>query len=249
MNTSTIIHIPHASTKIPKKFRKFFCEEKLHNEIDFMTDWFCEELFDLGRERIVFPFSRLVCDVERFRDDREERMSKIGMGAVYKNASDLTPLRSVSRTQKNKILEMYYDKHHSNFTSLVEKCLEANNKCLIIDAHSFYPTSLPYEYCKNSNRPDFCIGTSDFHTPGCVFWTLKKFLNDKGFSVKQNFPFEGTIVPMKFYNKDFRVKSVMIEVNRRLYLNSPGNRNDRFYEIKGILEKCVGEIEKILDII
>ena len=33
-----------------------------------------------------------------------------------------------------------------------------------------------------------------------------------------NQPFSGTIVPMKHYHKDQRVQSLMIEINRWLYL-------------------------------
>ncbi len=37
-------------------------------------------------------------------------------------------------------------------------------------------------------------------------------------SVGINRPYAGTLVPTTFYGKDQRVLSVMIEVNRRLYL-------------------------------
>jgi N-formylglutamate deformylase len=37
--------------------------------------------------------------------------------------------------------------------------------------------------------------------------------------VAVNTPFAGTIVPMSHYGKDRRVSSIMIEINRGLYLN------------------------------
>ena len=50
-----------------------------------MTDTFTAELFPPtahAAERIVFPVSRLVCDVERFPDDADEPTAARGMGAV-----------------------------------------------------------------------------------------------------------------------------------------------------------------------
>ena len=104
MNEMTIIHIPHASVYIPGEYKDSYRPKVVRHEIDVMTDWFCDSLFDCGAERIVFPVSRLLCDVERFRDDGEETMAAVGMGAVYENCSDLSPLRQVSAGEREAIL-------------------------------------------------------------------------------------------------------------------------------------------------
>ncbi len=39
----------------------------------------------------------------------------------------------------------------------------------------------------------------------------------------------GTIVPMKFYKISNKVQSIMIEVNRRLYLEEPTNQKSQNY--------------------
>lgn len=246
MKNSTLLHIPHASTVIPARFISSFDSSKLPHEIAVMTDWFCDELFDCGRDKIVFPISRLVCDVERFRDDAQEIMAKIGMGVTYRTASDLSHLRCVTEKEKQEILPRYYDVHHEAFTQTVEEKLKRYGLCLIIDCHSFYPTALPYELDKGENRPDFCIGTSKYHTPEIVTNCICASLESQGFAVKRDSPFAGTIVPMAFYEKDPRVISVMIEVNRKLYLNSPGVKNKDFLYIKSVLRECVDLTEKLV---
>ncbi len=94
----------------------------------------------------------------------------------------------------------------------------ANDHCLIIDGHSFPALPLPYELNQTVFRPDFCIGTDDFHTPEELVARVEKILESCGYSTAWNQPFSGTIVPMKHYNKDQRVQSLMIEINRWLYL-------------------------------
>jgi N-formylglutamate amidohydrolase len=46
-----------------------------------------------------------------------------------------------------------------------------------------------------------------------------------GYSVEINAPYQGTIVPAKHYKKDPNVHSIMIEVNRRLYMDSANTMN------------------------
>lgn len=243
MKNSTILHIPHASTGIPAEYLPSFVQEKLLHEFAVMTDWFCDELFECEREKIVFPVSRLLCDVERFRCDEDEIMAKIGMGAVYEKCSDLMPLRHVDASEKERILCRYYDIHHRELTDSVETKLSKFGQCLIVDCHSFYPTALPYELDQSADRPDFCIGTSEFHTPKKCVATAIRFLTEKGFSVKINSPFSGTIVPLRYYRTEPKVFSIMIEVNRKLYLRKPGIKNERFSFINSILKECIEQME------
>ena len=103
-------------------------------------------------------------------------------------------------------------------TDAVEESLSANDYCLIIDGQSFPALPLPYELNQTAFRPDFCLGTDDFHTPEELVAKVEKILESFGHSPARDQPFSGTIVPMKHYHKDGRVQSLMIEVNRGLYL-------------------------------
>jgi hypothetical protein len=49
----------------------------------------------LPAQRLVFPVSRLVVDVERFPDDEDEPMAGRGMGAVYTRLSSGERLRDL----------------------------------------------------------------------------------------------------------------------------------------------------------
>ena len=95
--------------------------------------------------------------------------------------------------------------NHQKLTEAVEESLFAYDHCLIIDSHSFPTLPLSYEPQQTAFRPDFCLGTDEFHTPEELVAKVEKILESCGYSTAQDHPFNGTIVPMKHYRKDQRV--------------------------------------------
>ncbi len=231
-NNPVIIHVPHSSTYIPPDEMQYFTTLHLQRELNVMTDHYCDDLYDSAAEMIRFPISRLVCDPERFRDDRDEIMSRVGMGAVYTSCSDGEELKRVPDNHREEIMTRYYDSHHSRLESAVSDRLDRFGKCLIIDGHSFYDTPLPYESDQDTDRPDICIGTDSYHTPGKIEVTLCDHFLKRGYSVEFNRPFAGSLVPLKYYRKDRRVMSVMIEINRRLYIDHDINKTENYQRVK-----------------
>lgn len=237
-----ILHIPHSSTFLPSTF-KVLDGVSLEHEFQRMTDWFTDELFDFEEaKKLVFPYSRLYCDVERFRQDKDELMARYGMGVCYTNTSYGTELRKISSKEKIFIKSSIYDEHHEKFESFVDEELRVQGSALIIDCHSFSNTPLPHEDC--TERPDICIGTDSFHTPIELINYVCKYFENEGLTVSINEPFAGTIVPLKFYATDKRVNSIMIEINRKLYLDDDFKKNENFTRIKEIINDALKEITK-----
>jgi len=239
MSGPVIIHIPHSSASIPEceKEKLALSGEGLRRELLRMTDWYTDELFDLGGgavERVLFPVSRMVCDPERFLDDAEEPMSARGMGAIYTRTADGLPLRAaVSAAERQRLLERYYVPHHEILEQLVRKALDASGHALIIDGHSFPSSPLPCDLDQAPLRPDICIGTDRSHTPEWLQRTALGAFSDLGWRVELNRPYAGSMVPSTFYQKDARVHSIMVEVNRSLYMNEDtGERSARFGEVR-----------------
>jgi N-formylglutamate deformylase len=244
---SIVLHIPHASKNIPDEYLKYFTLSKkdLQIEILKMTDHFTDELFDVSGENIhqlKFPISRLLVDVERFEKDELEPMSKVGMGCIYEKTHDGKSLKLV-KDIKDELINKFYKKHHENFTKIVDEKLKQDNRVLIIDCHSFPKHPLPYELNQAMDRPEICIGTDNFHTSEKIKKSFGELFEKSNFTVKYNEPFKGSIVPLKFYNKEIRVQSIMIEVRRDLYMNEDtGQKNVNFLKIKKILIKTMENI-------
>ena len=78
--------------------------------------------------------------------------------------------------------------------------------------------------------PDFNIGTDVFHTPKEIVDVAYNYFTEKGYSVGIDAPYSGTIVPLKYYKKSRNVNSIMLEVNRKLYLDEPTNKKSLEFE-------------------
>ena len=244
--TPVVVNVPHSSTFIPEEGREYFVADRLDHELLVMTDHYCDDLYDAGFEMVRFPVSRLVCDFERFRDDKLETMSAKGMGACYVSCSDQRLLRILTEDHKEEILRKYYDTYHRVLELVVEERLGQYGCCLIIDGHSFHETPLPYEYDQNTDRPDICIGTDEYHTPSWISDLMYGFFKDKGYTVAVNKPFSGSLVPMKYYRNDRRVMSVMIEINRRLYMNRQGEIHSGYARIKNDIVELMDKVSLLV---
>ena len=245
---SIVLHIPHASKNIPNEYIKYFTLSKKDLEIELlkMTDHFTDELFDISCSNIhqlKFPLSRLLVDVERFEEDELEPMFKVGMGCIYEKTHDGKSLKLV-KDIKDELINKFYKTHHEKLTKIVDAKLKQSNKVLIIDCHSFPKHPLPYELNQAMDRPEICIGTDNFHTSKKLINSFGELFEKSNFTVKYNEPFKGSIVPLKFYNKEIRVQSIMIEVRRDIYMNEQsGEKNSNFYNIKSVLEKIIKKIK------
>ena len=242
-----ILHIPHSSSDIPKLDGYVVPQSILDSEILKLTDWYTDDLFqnDIDRD-IVAPFSRIFCDVERFSEDEKEVMSKFGMGVLYTTLDNGEEMREVTTELRKLILDEYYWIHHNKLEKVVDDCLTDQNKCLIVDCHSFPNVPMERALDKKLDRPDINIGTDSFHTPKHIVGMSEKFFLDKGYSVGIDWPYTGSMVPTKFYQKDNRVSSVLIEINRRLYLEEGTNKKSKGYdEIKLAIQEYLDILRSI----
>lgn len=249
MALPVVIHIPHSSTDIPDELRESFLlsDSDLSRELINMTDHFTDDLFARHSDdcRIVrFPVSRLVVDPERFVDDDDEPMAAVGMGAVYTKSSSGYVLREpLASDDRARLIAQYYAPHHAELTSAVDNALANGGRCLVIDAHSFPSEPLPYEADRSLMRPEICIGTDEFHTPSSLAGEAKFVFEAASFEVAFNEPFSGAIVPAKHWRSDPDVNSLMIEVNRSLYLDEEtGQKSVNYDQLRSRLSKCLARL-------
>jgi N-formylglutamate deformylase len=242
-----ILHIPHSSNAIPAEHKSDFLisDDQIELELLRMTDHYTDELFsDVPGVSVIFPLSRLVIDVERFEDDAREPMSQTGMGVIYERTHDRkTMKRQMTYAEREKLIGLYYRPHHEAFELAVERAIDRHGKALIIDCHSYPSSALPYEIFDHSTRPEIGIGTDSFHTSCELASKSLLAFARRGFSVALNKPFPGAITPLKYFGIESRVKSIMIEVRRDMYMDeSSGTRLDKFGIFKNQISEALMEV-------
>lgn len=249
-----IVHIPHSSIVIPENERLTFrlSDAELNEELLRMTDRYTDDLFssavELGGTLFANRVSRLVCDPERFPDDESEPMSIKGMGAVYTKTSggDQLKVDSFDSGDKNGVMNKYFYPYSKPLEEEVTKMLGAFGKCFIIDGHSFPSIPLPYEN-PNSNRPDICIGYDLFHASKDIVTKVKNICDVNKYTSGDNEPFSGSYVPLKYFEKESKVKSLMIEIRRGTYMNeSTGSKSQQFNQTKNLISEVIREIVSTL---
>jgi len=229
---------------IPSERRDSFLlsNEELDDELLKMTDHYTEALFSkVNGVSLVFPVSRLVVDPERFENDAVEPMTRKGMGVLYTKTHDQRVMRLPGATERQALLDQFYHRHHRALTDLVDAHLDQQGTALIIDCHSFHSQPLPYQDATNASLfPQICIGTDPFHTPTSLRDALLVAFAEEGFTVGLNHPFAGTITPLKHYQSDRRVQSIMIEIRRDLYMcEDTGERSPAFTAVRDMLGSLI----------
>jgi N-formylglutamate deformylase len=197
-----ILHIPRSAKEIPINEGFILNEKEIENEILKLTDWYTEDLYGSTKtERIVFEYSRIFCDPERFSDNSQEPMAKVGMGVLYEKTDEKQIMRIVSTELREKILSEYYFKHYLKLNNAVKKQLKLNNRALILDCHSFPEIPMKRSLHKVVPRPDYNIGTDKFHTPKRLIDISVNFFKKRDLILGIDYPFNGSIVPMEYYQE------------------------------------------------
>ena len=247
-----ITHLPHASPVIPAAAARadyLVDGPTLRAEVEKLTDWYTDELFAYpGATAVRAEFSRVYCDVERFADDAQEPMAAFGMGVLYATTDASAPLRDVSPARRESILREVYWPHHRRLDAAVDAELAASGRALIVDGHSFASTPFDRDRSKRTPRPDFNVGTDSYHTPAALVEASRAYFRARGCSLGVDWPYDGALVPLKHYRRTPAVASIMLEVNRALYLEEPSARKSKgFDRTRELVRGWMTEIEKVFD--
>ena len=224
-----IKHIPHSSLDFPSIYidkggfikRSVFGNDYLIANFK-MADLFVDKLFaKLPGIEIKAKYSRLYCDLERYKDNEKEIMSKIGQGYIYTKSMDGKPFNrhlNINGLDIDKDIDSYYENHHNYLLKETRNILKEGKKVLILDLHSFSNGQAIF-LGKKPPFPDICIGINkDFNNKKLLNNVIKR-IKQKGYSYQINYPYEGSIIPDGLSKQEREsITSIMIEVNKRIYI-------------------------------
>lgn len=192
-----VLNVPHSS--IDSYQEGWLGAVNMFPLVKRWTDWHTDILFSsslVNVSMVRYDKSRFYCDVERLMNDP---MEKIGQGIIYKEFEGFK--RDVSSSLHDKLMYDYH-LHRQRLSYNI-----TSDKVLLIDCHSF-PSDL--------SDVDICIGfNSDWSMDIDVVNYLVDAFKAHGYTIGINAPYSNSITPPS----EFEYTSVMIEVNKRVYLD------------------------------
>ena len=241
--SNLILHIPHSGTEFydnQKPYRETFLEKARD-----LVDWYTDELFSPDEEDkriipVVFPLCRTACDVERMIDDPLEKKN-LGInydGNIFSEWNGVMTIGHSNYAQLCRYDE--YIEHHHKMEDLINK----HYGCLVIDCHSFSsrPTLLLPD-SESAAKYDICIGYNEDRTrpDEMIIGTICNHFEALGYKVGVNKPFSNS----KTFNTPESYKSIMIEVNKRIYMDEATLQKTEGFQI--LHQQILDLYEKILD--
>ena len=202
------------------------------NDIKRGTDWFTDKLFfHTNTDCVIQKHSRFIVDCERLPDDIEP-LNKEGYGICYTKDFDGNDIIVPNKFEMIKL----YNQHHKQLNYETRKILCYIPVVFVVDCHSFGDD-------QNKSDIDFCLGfNADFNNFDMLN-KMKNYLENKGYKVGINNPYTNAIVPNQFYG-DSDVKSIMIEVNKRLYLTKQIQKSKDYQKTKNTITALLDIISK-----
>lgn len=215
-----LLHIPHTSLKVPRYFYKglLISKEEFNRYNLIMSDVLIDEVFKhVKGKRIKAKCSRMFCDVEKFKDDNLEIMSKYGQGVIYTHTYNGVEFHKHDEKYKKKVYK-YYDRYHKRIDRIASSVLKNKDTLLILDIHSF--SSRCASFIKEEPFPDICIGVEEKYYSKEILEKIISRINELGLTYKINYPYSGSYVPNVIYSNKVKgnVISIMLEVNKKVYL-------------------------------
>jgi len=216
-------HIPHSSLDFPKELPSGGITNLDQKYNLKMADIGIDYLFkDIKGIEITAPYSRLFCDVEKYKDNSKEEMAKYGQGYIYEKYYDAKTILRLTKSGDISIkdfIDEYYDCHHKMLNDVISSLLREGKRVLILDLHS-YSDEQAIASGKEGPFPDICIGINDDYCNKDILDLIIRRIEAKGYTYKINYPYKGSILPNGLINKEYDgdVTSIMLEVNKRVYL-------------------------------
>lgn len=210
-----VLNIPHSSAFCPAEYED---AKQIREDLARWTDFYTDELFGtyedwLPIQKVVYDKSRFYCDCECLFDDPMELK---GEGFCYTDFKGNK--RKLTADEFKNVLLDYYNYRRELGAALSSGSL-ADAETLLIDCHSF-PGDLAPDV-------DICIGYNSGEEnmpPTHILDCIVDWFRSSGYRVALNAPYSNSITPLSCVP----YKSVMIEVNKNVYMDAYGNKTQGF---------------------
>ena len=99
---------------------------------------------------------------------------------------------------------------------------------------------------RKENLPEICVGFDELYYSEKLINFIKSYFESLGYSVQFNYPYSGTMIPNKFFEtKVDNLYSVMIEINKNIYLTETNKKNSNCEKLRKQIKKLLEYIKNL----
>lgn len=228
---------PHSGTDYPEDFGTVIPADVLRDAEDSLVDALFAAAPGHGVRLIGALFPRSYADPNRSEYDIDPELlsgpwpgqlspgpkTALGVGVIWRLHSTGIPMydRKLAAEEIEHRLATYVRPYQQAVKRSLDELFSLHSGVWHVNCHSM-PT-VSNAVAKEGggvHRPDFCIGDGDGTTSDPEFTELARHvLADAGYEVTVNTPYQGAELVRAWPDPSLNRHSLMIEVNRRLYLN------------------------------
>lgn len=255
-----IVSVPHAGTFIPEHARDSFAslnKNLLKRDADLFVDKLYAAVPDLGGTLITTKICRYVIDPNRDKNavnacfvqgsPAVDKPKNLGLVAHKTTKDEILLKHPLTRVELTERIERYYDPFYEKLAAAITQAKKQFGFCLHIDAHSMPSRGTGAHADEGAERPDICLADRTGTSCGAGF---TKFLKDSfashGLSVLANKPYQGGWIVQHFGRPHKDVHSIMIEINRKLYMDEKAQKKlpEKFRALAKILERVLKAVRE-----
>lgn len=225
-----VLNIPHSSMNKYNEgwdIKDVDIDNQFLENVKYQTDLYTDMIFGLNDSKniqsIIVDVNRFYCDVERLENDILE---KYGNGIIY-TKSPIGIERNLTDEKKQEILNTIYYPHIKKVKALL------NENSLLIDCHSFNDDNF-------NSGIEINLGFNEDWSKPCqeLFDLIYNYFIEEKYVIGINTPYSNSFAP----KTDFDYPSIMIEVNKKLYLTEDNKLQTDAYKFHYKIARLYKEI-------
>lgn len=239
---------PHSGADYPEDFDTIVSPDVIRDAEDSLVDLLFDAAPDHGARLIGALFPRSYADPNRSEFDIDPTLlespwpgkltpgpkTDLGVGVIWRLHSTGVPMydRKLSVAEVQHRLDTYVLPYQKQVKAALDASYAGHGGVWHINCHSM-PT-VSNAVAKEGggvHRPDFCLGDGMGTTCEPAFTeNARRFLAEAGYEVTVNTPYQGAELVRAWPDPAKNRHSLMIEVNRRLYLDEKTREKSRDFD-------------------
>lgn len=246
--TAVVVSVPHYGTEpLPQVTRDDYCEPRFETFAYGFADTFAGDLYgDLhahGASVVATPVSRMFVDVNRRRDDFEERDGAVRStrGVVRTHTMRDTAIfaRPLTPAELEARLCALYDPYYTTLARLLDEARAAHGHAVLLDAHTGSPRRMgSHEVILGTCRESTCAPA--------MTETVAAIFTRHGFAVAQNVSgYTGGNIVATYGRPHAGVHALQLEINASLLMTTSREELIALITRGGVPDKCDATIARL----